>query len=147
MGANFAARRVLFDRVGAFDEVLGGGGPLKSSQDFDFLYRVFRCGYSTLLEPDVVVYHYGCRTFSEWPDTVRSYGIGVGGFFTKHVRMGDAHAAYLFLRCLARAAAHVVKEALILRDPSPLYLRSLLSGVHQSFGFAVDRDLRLYRAR
>src|SRR5207248_7386650 len=35
MGANFAARRALFERVGLFDEVLGGGGPLQSSQDFD----------------------------------------------------------------------------------------------------------------
>ena len=40
MGANFAARRGLMERVGGFDEILGGGGPLKSSQDFDLQYRV-----------------------------------------------------------------------------------------------------------
>src|SRR5207302_2022162 len=31
MGADFAARRAVFERVGGFDEMLGGGGPLKSS--------------------------------------------------------------------------------------------------------------------
>ncbi len=38
MGANFAARRRLFDRAGFFDEMLGGGGPLWSSQDYDLEY-------------------------------------------------------------------------------------------------------------
>jgi GT2 family glycosyltransferase len=90
MGANFAARRELFERVGGFDEVLGGGGPLQSSQDFDFMYRAYRAGESTLLEPDVVVYHYGFRSYADWPATVRSYGIGVGGFCLKHMRQAFA---------------------------------------------------------
>ena len=39
MGANYAARRRLFTKIGYFDEVLGGGGALRSSQDFDLEYR------------------------------------------------------------------------------------------------------------
>ncbi|HSR22156.1 MAG TPA: glycosyltransferase family A protein, partial [Candidatus Eisenbacteria bacterium] len=110
MGANFAARRSLFERVGEFDEVLGGGGPLQSSQDFDFVYRVFKCGESTLLEPEVVVHHHGFRGHDEWPATMRSYGIGVGGFCSKHVRLGDPYAAWLLCGFLARAAGRFGKR-------------------------------------
>ncbi len=147
MGANFAARRTVFDRVGPFDEILGGGGPLQSSQDFDFAFRVFRRGCSTLLEPDVLVYHYGFRPMSEWPGTMRSYGIGVGGFYTKHVRLGDALAARLLLRMVARAAARGVKHIAVRGPDRMLFARSLLAGVRMSFAFAVDPELRVYRDR
>jgi len=146
MGANFAARRSLFDRVGHFDEVLGGGGPLQSSQDFDFVYRVFRAGESTLLEPDVVVYHHGFRTNDEWPATMRSYGVGVGGFCFKHVRLGDPYAAWLLCGFLASAVARVAKR-LLTRRPAGVhwaYLSHIVAGMRRSLRFRIDRPRRLY---
>jgi GT2 family glycosyltransferase len=146
MGANFAARRGLFERVGDFDEVLGGGGPLQSSQDFDFVYRVFRAGESTLLEPDVVVYHHGFRSHDEWPATMRSYGVGVGGFCFKHVRLGDAYAAWLLGRFLAAAVARVAKR-LLTRRPAAVhwaYLSHIVAGMRRSLRFRIDRPRRLY---
>jgi GT2 family glycosyltransferase len=146
MGANFAARRSLFERVGDFDEVLGGGGPLQSSQDFDFVYRAFRAGESTLLEPDVVVYHHGFRTHDEWPATMRSYGVGVGGFCFKHVRLGDAYAAWLLCRFLADAAARVAKRV-VTRRPAAVhwaYLSHIVAGMRGSLRFRIDRPRRLY---
>jgi glycosyltransferase involved in cell wall biosynthesis len=147
MGANFAARRSLFHRVGEFDEVLGGGGPLQSSQDFDFVYRVFRCGESTLLEPDVVVYHHGFRSHEEWPATMRSYGIGVGGFCFKHVRLGDPYAAWLLCRFLAQAAVRFGKRLLTRRQVAEqwAYLSNILAGMRRSLRFSIDRRQRLYR--
>jgi GT2 family glycosyltransferase len=149
MGANFAARRRLFERVGGFDEVLGGGGPLQSAQDFDLVYRVYKAGEGTLLEPDVVAYHYGFRSLSgEWQATIRSYGVGVGGFFFKHVRLGDPYAAWLFLGCLAYSVAKVAKRWLT-RRPAGLewsYLAHILVGMRRSLDFPIDRRLRLYQA-
>jgi GT2 family glycosyltransferase len=148
MGANFAARRILFEQVGAFDEVLGGGGPLQSSQDFDFMYRVFRCGYSTQLDPDVKVYHYGFRDANGWRATIRSYGIGVGGFYTKHARMGDLYAAGHLLLALGVTGARGLKHAITLRKSriyDAIYMRGLLAGIGRSFRFSIDADLRLYR--
>lgn len=149
MGANFAARRELFQRVGGFDEVLGGGGPLESSQDFDFMYRVFKAGESTLLEPDVRVYHYGFRSSVEWPATISSYGIGVGGFCLKHVRMGDLHAAWLLCGFLAWTSVRLVKRLVTLRPAGEqwAFLRNILAGMGRSLRFPVDRRLGLYRAR
>jgi len=148
MGANFAARRQLFDRVGGFDEVLGGGGPLQSSQDFDFMYRVFRSGGSTLLEPEVVVYHYGFRSTAEWPSTVRSYGIGVGGFCLKHVRMGDLYAARILCGFMGRTGAQLIKR-LVTRKPAAeqwAFLSNILAGMGRSLRFPIDRRLRMYRS-
>jgi len=146
MGANFAARRSLFERVGDFDEVLGGGGPLQSSQDFDFVYRAYRAGESTLLEPDVVVYHHGFRSHDEWPATMRSYGVGVGGFCFKHVRLGDPYAAWLLCKFLAAAVARVAKR-LLTRRPAAVhwaYLSHIVTGMRRSLRFQIDRPRRLY---
>ena len=95
MGANFAARRSLFERAGTFDEVLGGGGPLKSSQDFDLAYRAYRRDAPILLRPEVIVRHDGRREREDWPALLRAYGFGDGAFYSKHVRCGDPYAAWL----------------------------------------------------
>jgi glycosyltransferase involved in cell wall biosynthesis len=148
MGANFAARRQLFVQIGGFDEVLGGGGPLQSSQDFDFAYRVFKGGLSTLLEPEVIVHHYGFRPHDEWPATVRSYGIGVGGFYFKHVRLGDMYAARLLFSTLLTSAGRLGKR-LLTRKPAATqwtYLANIVTGIWASMHFPVDRHLRLYRS-
>jgi peptidoglycan/LPS O-acetylase OafA/YrhL/glycosyltransferase involved in cell wall biosynthesis len=147
MGANYAVRRSLFARIGGFDEALGGGGPLKSSQDFDFQYRAYLAGATVALCPEVKVDHYGLRTREQWPATQRAYGFGDGAFYFKHVRCGDWFALRLLLERLSRMA---VREALIAlgirRRPSQaLYLRYCVAGIGQSLRYPVDRSRRLYQ--
>jgi glycosyltransferase involved in cell wall biosynthesis len=147
MGANFAARRRLFDRVGGFDEVLGGGGPLRSSQDFDLQYRAYLAGTVVLLRPEVTVDHYGVRNAQQWPLTLRAYGVGDGAFYCKHVRCGDLFALGLLVRRLGRLA---VREALngIRRKPSlATYLWACFEGIRESLRYRVDRQRRLYVAQ
>lgn len=146
MGANYAVRRSLFARIGNFDEALGGGGPLKSSQDFDFQYRAYLAGATVALCPEVKVDHYGLRTREQWPATQRAYGFGDGAFYFKHVRCGDLFALGLLVKRLSRMA---VREALIAvgirRRPSQaLYLRYCLVGIGQSLRYPVDRSRRVY---
>jgi len=130
MGANFAARRRVFGRIGGFDEMLGGGGPLKSSQDFDLQYRAYLAGTTVLLSPTVKVDHYGIRTREQWPATLRAYGFGDGAFYFKHVRCGDLFALGLLTRRLGRVA-----------------IREALNGIRESLRYPVDRRRRLYLAR
>jgi glycosyltransferase involved in cell wall biosynthesis len=149
MGANFAARRPLFSRIGGFDEVLGGGGPLRSSQDFDFQYRAYLAGATVLLRPEVKVDHYGVRSREQWPATLRAYGVGDGAFYFKHVRCADLYALGLLIRRLGRVAA---REALITigvrpRPSQAVYLRSCLTGIWESLQYPVDRRHRLYLTR
>jgi len=145
MGANFAAQRRLFDKIGGFDEVLGGGGALCSSQDFDLHYRAYRIGATIILSPTVKVDHYGARTHEQWASTLRAYGIGDGAFYFKHVRCGDLFALRLLIARLSRLA---VREALngIRRKPSfAIYWWSCLEGIRRSLCYPVDRQLRLYQ--
>jgi glycosyltransferase involved in cell wall biosynthesis len=147
MGADMAMRRAAHEAVGGFDEALGGGAPLRSSQDFDFSLRVYRAGHAIVLEPNVKVDHYGARTVQQWPETLRNYGIGDGAFYSKHVRCGDLLALRLLVYRFADAAKKVVVSTARERRPVGLtpYGRSLFTGIRLGSHFGVDRDTRLYR--
>lgn len=146
MGANMAIRRSLLDRVAGFDEALGGGGPLRSSQDFDFAYRTWRFGGVIVLAPAVKVDHYGTRTSDQWPETLRNYGIGDGAFYGKHIRCGDRKALWLFGKAIARSRALEVKQLLTEGRWEPdVYGRNLIVGFSEGRPFGIDRRYRLYR--
>jgi glycosyltransferase involved in cell wall biosynthesis len=144
MGANFATTRALFDRIGGFDEVLGGGGPLRSSQDFDYQYRAYKSGALCLLSPRVVVMHYGARTHEQWPSTMIAYGTGDGAFYLKHVRCRDVTALRLMSKRLARSLARTVVNPLRGRTGDSLYLRGFANGVRASLRFPVNTSTRMY---
>jgi GT2 family glycosyltransferase len=147
MGANMALRRDLLDDIGGFDEVMGGGAPLRSSQDYDFAFRTYRANRAIVLEPSVAVDHYGARASDQWSGTMRAYGIGDGAFFAKHVRCGDLLATRLFLGRVSyvfgQAAYQSVRQRKFVNVS--LYGRSLFAGIRESMRFGVDRRKRLYR--
>lgn len=147
MGANFAIRRAVLQDLGGFDEVLGGGGPLQSAQDFDLTYRAFRRGHTILLAPEVVVLHYGFRTHRDWPRVVRSYGIGIGGFYGKHVRLGDIYAARLLSGALIRQGLRASKCTLGRRGARLewVMLGHTVLGLWRSFRFSINRQNMLYQ--
>lgn len=148
MGANFALKRALLERIGGFDEILGGGGPLRSSQDFDLQYRAYRAGAVVLLRPEVVVDHYGLRSKAEWPRTLRAYGVGDAAFYVKHVRCGDGLAASLLVRRVTRLLVRQLRHLLDPSRPSQAtVLLAYLEGARESLRYPVDRDRRLYRPR
>ncbi|MDZ7630059.1 MAG: glycosyltransferase family A protein [Gemmatimonadaceae bacterium] len=146
MGANMAITRRMLQEVRGFDEALGGGGPLRSSQDFDFAYRTYLAGYAILLEPSVKVDHYGTRTADQWPATMVNYGIGDGAFYAKHIRCGDMRALriltwrYVYLRM--REVKKLLTTGRYQRDD---YGSNLLVGVRAAMPFAVDKRYRLYQ--
>jgi glycosyltransferase involved in cell wall biosynthesis len=147
MGANMAIRRTLLDRVRGFDEALGGGATLRSSQDFDFAYRTYHFGMAVLLEPDVTVDHYGTRTQEQWPATEKNYGIGDGAFYSKHIRCGDWLALRLFLGKLLRCHAKSVYLSIRRRRYVPVtdYDKYLWTGMREGRQFSIDRQFRLYQ--
>jgi len=148
MGANYAMRRSLFERVGGFDEILGGGGPLRSSQDFDFQFRAYRSGAVVLLRPEVTVDHYGLRSPEQWPDTLRAYCIGNAAFYVKHIRCGDGVAALRLgrsiLKLIVRHARHLIDRS---RPSQAEHLRAYLDGARESLRYPIDRSRRLYLPR
>jgi len=144
MGANFALRRRVAEDCAAFDEALGGGGPLRSSQDYDLQYRLFRRGLVSLATPEVGVDHYGLRNESQWPATLFAYGVGDGAFYMKHIRCLDLLALRLYLACVGRETARLVVKRLRRSPHRSEYLKGLLRGGFGSFRFPVDRRQRMY---
>jgi GT2 family glycosyltransferase len=144
MGSNFAIRKSLTVRIGGFDEALGGGGPLKSSQDYDFLFRTWRSGAKALLSPDISVDHYGLREGDAWASTLKAYGFGDGAFYMKHVRCGDLYALRLLAGLLFRVAVREIVNP-VRRKPSKLsYFLSCMRGMRLSLNYSIDRTKRLY---
>jgi glycosyltransferase involved in cell wall biosynthesis len=145
MGANFAARRRLFDRIGGFDQALGGGGPLRSSQDFDLAYRAYRAGSVILLRPEVTLWHDGRRELDDWPGVLRNYGIGDGAFYSKHVRCGDMYALFLLLRRISSIGARLaIKRTLLRQRPRTEYLTGIFTGIREGLKFSINRSQRCY---
>jgi GT2 family glycosyltransferase len=146
MGANMAITRAMVQKVGGFDEAMGGGGPLRSSQDFDFAYRTYLNGFAILLEPSVKVDHYGTRTKDQWPSTLVAYGIGDGAFYAKHIRCGDflplRLLAWNYTRTRLREFRHFLRTGKIERDP---YGSNLLTGVRAAQHFSIDKRFRVYQ--
>jgi glycosyltransferase involved in cell wall biosynthesis len=144
MGADFALRRGLIDRIGGFDEALGGGGPLASSQDFDFQYRVYQADAVCLLAPDVWVHHYGIRNWRDWPKTLTAYGVGDGAFYMKHVRCRDLFAIWLTLRHSAKLLLREIINPLRRQPAFNPYFRGYFEGIRRSLKYEVNRKTRLY---
>jgi glycosyltransferase involved in cell wall biosynthesis len=148
MGANFAARRRLFAAIGGFDEILGGGAPLRSSQDYDLAYRAYCAGSVILLRPEVQVLHDGLRAHEEWPAVLRNYGIGDGAFYSKHVRCRDVYALWLLSRQVVDRGARYLVKFILRREPTEFpYISSIFVGIREGFRFDVDRRSRMYVRR
>ena len=62
---------------------------LITAEDNDWAYRALRASVPILYAPDVIVYHYHWRNKTELATTYRSYALGQGAFYGKHLRKGD----------------------------------------------------------
>lgn len=85
MGCNFAFRREVVERIGAFDEQLGAGARFISAEDTDFLYRALKSGFRLAYDPRIAVRHnHGRRTEADRTKLMRGYAIGRGAMYCKH---------------------------------------------------------------
>jgi len=107
MYPNFAMPPAAFAEVGGFDERLGPGTGMPS-EDNDFAYRLLRAGWRILYRPRPTVIHRAWRSPADRHAIKRSYGMGQGAFYAKHLAALDLFIAYRCLRDLlstTRAAA------------------------------------------
>lgn len=108
---NVALPRDVFEEIGPFDPRLGVGTPLPGGEDNDYGYRLLRAGWRILYRPTPTVVHCAWRSEQERAALKRSYGIGQGAFYAKHLAAADLFIAYRFAHDVlhtARAAAGAV---------------------------------------
>ena len=145
IGANMSFRLDVLRVVGAFDEVLGAGGPLYTCEDGDMTYRVLRAGYCVLQLPEAYVIHHGKRDWNEGQVMMYRVGVGVAAAYMKHLRLLDLAAVPLLLIEWARCISW---KRLFLLQPH-VGLRRFLGygqGLGVSFRYSIDRQSRTYKA-
>ncbi len=88
--ANVAMRRVVAERVGPFDELLGGGAEFRSCEDIDYKLRAEGAGVTMRSTPRSVAFHHG--RYHGLAAAVRywaSNGTGAGAVAAKLTLRGD----------------------------------------------------------
>jgi glycosyltransferase involved in cell wall biosynthesis len=91
IGANFAVRRTIMERVGPFDLYLGAGTVVPAGEDNDYKLRLEALGVKMLATPSSVVYHtygyrYGLKAVLRQQ---QNYAAGNGALAAKLTLLGD----------------------------------------------------------
>jgi len=123
-GGNSFFRRTVFDRVGAFDPLLGQGSRFPGAEDGDMIYRVLKSGVGVTYTNTIRCFHIPWRNTAEKLDNRYNYGSGVGAMLAKYTRRGELGTmAFIFVR-------HFLKKFLLvpyhrLLGPERDYQRNL----------------------
>lgn len=92
IGAHFAARKDLFEKVGndkPFDERLGVGTRMfPAAEDDEFGYRVQKANIPIVYEPSIYIYHHTER-ITGWRKMRYTRAIASGASIAKHLLLGD----------------------------------------------------------
>ena len=137
IGANFAIRRDVAKRLGAFDECLGAGADFPAAEDTDYKLRLEAAGIRMLTTPRAAVVHtYGVRKGWAILRSQQNYATGNGGMAGKLTLLGDSRGAEWLeeTRSGSRNEWHGAPHRL------PRSLRRL-----HYFSSAYERCLRNYR--
>lgn len=87
-GGNMAARRDALVDVGLFDERLGPGTAHPSAEDNDLGFRLLEAGYEIAYVPEALAVHRAWRSERQHIVYRWRYGLGKGGFYSKHALRG-----------------------------------------------------------
>ncbi len=136
IGANMALRRVAWERIGPFDELLGAGAPLKSSEDLDYVLRALHHRIGIYHSGRARVIHYGFRPQALVAGLIKGYALGCGAMYAKHVRSGDLFVTVLMVVDNGRTAWNIFRNAL--RGQRPIGANILIYGMK-----GIWRGLRL----
>jgi GT2 family glycosyltransferase len=122
-GANMAFRRIVFDRVGLFDERLGAGAS-GCSEDSELWYRLLAEDHICRYDPAAVVFHYHRPDWGALSNQMYSYMRGhVAALFFQFERYGHwgnlyraflvlpGHLVLLTLRALKRRVMRVLYQS------------------------------------
>ncbi len=88
---NMALHKSVIAQVGGFDERLGPGTRFPAAEDNDLGFRLLEAGYRIEYVPQAVIYHRAWRTAQEYVAVRRSYGLGRGAFYAKHLHLRDRY--------------------------------------------------------
>lgn len=104
-GGNMAIRRSDLGAVGGWDERLGAGSRYPAAEDNDLGFRLLEAGYAIAYVPEAALVHRAWRVGRRYPVVRWRYGLGKGGFYTKHAGLDGRPCERRALRDVARRLA------------------------------------------
>lgn len=130
-GGNMAARRETLLEVGLFDERLGPGTAHPSAEDNDLGFRLLEAGYEIVYVPEALAIHRAWR-----PDRAHllyrwRYGLGKGGFYSKHAKRNDRYMLTRMRRDIAPRLAKIPRSVRSRRRAAAgdlVYVAGILAG-------------------
>jgi GT2 family glycosyltransferase len=140
MGACMAVRRETWESLGGFDERLGAGAPLRSSEEVDLAARAVISGRSVHVTPAAQVTHDGFRTWAEGRETLAGYMLGLGAVHAKLLRLAGPRAV---LPLAALAWGWAVREPVVDmngRPPRRPRLEAFLRGARLGLRMPLDPE-------
>ena len=87
-GGNMAAWRATLVEIGLFDERLGAGAAFPAAEDNDLGFRLLEAGYEIVYVPEALAVHRAWRPERQHLVYRWRYGLGKGGFYSKHALRG-----------------------------------------------------------
>ena len=131
---NMMLHRSLIERIGDFDERLGGGAPFPTAEDNDFAHRLLEAGFRIHYAPQAAVVHRAWRTGRDYLPLRWTYGRGQGAFYAKHIDLRDRYMLGRLRHDVAQRGIRFLRHALT--DPRRaagqlVYLAGMLSGFGQ----------------
>jgi len=130
-GCNMAVRRSVFDKIGAFDPLMGVGGLLRSAGDVDLLQRASLAGFVGGYEPSVVTFHHHGRRDAAVAQLMRRYSVGKGAYYGKILLLNPRFA----IRILAERRAAVGSTIGLLKRIYWALRRDVVAASCIAFGF------------
>ncbi|HEX2915567.1 MAG TPA: glycosyltransferase family A protein [Chloroflexia bacterium] len=97
IGACFALKKSIWEKVKGFDQMLGPGAPLGSLEDRDIAIRVLLAGKYVYHTPAVRVVHLGFRQNRELRKLAFRDWFGFGSSFAKYLKCGHWDISYYMI--------------------------------------------------
>ncbi|MEO5900012.1 MAG: glycosyltransferase, partial [Ilumatobacteraceae bacterium] len=147
IGAGMAVRRDAVLAVGGFDEMLGPGAPLRSSEDRDLAMRTLLQGHAVRSTCATSVTHHGFRTWVEGRSLTERDWFGIGATYSKQIKTRD-------VRIIPVLVVEVVYHGLVrplarmLRGHPPNGLRQIVyfvQGFRAGIAIPLDSQTGLFR--
>jgi GT2 family glycosyltransferase len=148
VGANFAIRRDLLDRLGGFDPLLGTGAPFfKAGEETDVLVRALHAGCRIVNADECDVLHLGVRTGADIRKLAVGYQISTGAAFGKHARLDGVAGIRDAVRWAAFYARGIASDLRERRRPRPGVLCYFVVGAALTFRYRLDRSHGVFKVR
>ncbi len=147
MGACMAVRRTTWEALRGFDESLGAGSMLRSSEDTDFAARTLIAGGGVHTTPAASVTHHGFRTWDDGGATVAGYMLGLGAVHGKMLRLAGPRAVRVSAALAWRWTVGSSVVDLNGRPPRLPRLQAFLNGLQLGLRTPLDPASGQFRPR